>query len=661
MKKKLLCLLLAMILCTSLLPGAAAAGIDYDPHPQIHFSYCSTVSPGTIRYICQLTGSDQFYADYWPDWRNENFKSPNSECSTACISMALSCIGINITPKHILEAHNGITYFRDSWGDAEVYGYSNAQKPYISADHLAAALERYLTGDWACSPPIIHLPGYSSSGHYVLLIGQVSSGVYLALDPGNSANSTWTITIDGLNASYIHPKTKASISDRIDGLFQYRNPNASPELQYLCGCEAYRCGVHLEFTRGTTPYTLPCDADTAAANGCTSQALTAERFSRGDTCSAQGLYRNSEGEYWYRVLLGDGTAGYVESGSTAAELCNPLWIDDGGFPACISGSTALQGTLRGGGAEIKYVRAYVYPDGSHEPVLQSELAAVNDASYQLNQSQVDSTLTFGSLASRGTADYRLDIVADALTWYVSDGQLQQQWLSGLVAGSYAFRFSPSGDGGIDLGEPDDEEDGEEQEPAPGEPGHSPIELPDHNPVVLPGSFCDIDEDAYYYDSVLWAVERGITNGTSADTFSPEADCLRSQVVTFLWRAEGCPEADGRENPFRDVGPEDYCYEAVLWALEEGITNGVSADRFGPDEPCTREQVVTFLYRTMGEPRVRNVSCPFTDVQKDAWYEKPILWAVKNGITNGTSADTFGVGEICTRAQIVTFLYRTYEE
>ena len=157
------------------------------------------------------------------------------------------------------------------------------------------------------------------------------------------------------------------------------------------------------------------------------------------------------------------------------------------------------------------------------------------------------------------------------------------------------------------------------------------------------------------------MEKGITNGTSDDTFSPDADCLRAQVVTFLWRAEGCPAPESRRNPFRDVEEDAYYHDAVLWALENGITNGVSSSRFGPDEPCTREQVVTFLYRTMGEPRVRNVSCPFTDVEADAWYETPVLWAVKNGITNGVSADCFGVGEICTRAQIVTFLYRTYEE
>ena len=664
MKKKLLCLMLVRILFMSLLPQPAAAQIDYAPNPAINYSYSTTVTPGTVRYICQLTASHLFYEDYWPAWRNDHFKSPDSECSTACISMALSCTGINVTPKEILEKHDGVTYFRDSWGGAEAFGYTDQSSPAIQGSHITEAAERYRNGGWTYSPPIIHLPGYSTRGHYVVIIGQVSPGVYMVLDPGNSARSTWTITIDGLSASYNHPKTGAAISDHIDGLFQYRNPGASPEQNYLTGCERYSAGLSLEFTKNATPYTLPCDADTAAENGCTSRALTGESFTRGSTCRATGLYRNSAGEYWYKVTLSDGSVGYVHSDGTTADFPNPLQIEGGSFPDSISGPTALQGTIHGGGAEIKYVRAYVFPSGSNEPVLQSELAAVNDSYYKLNKSVVDNSLAFGELEALGAAYYRLEIVADVQTYYIEDGQLQQRWLGGLIADRYSFYFGQDGDGGIDLGRPDEEEDeddgegGEAEEPGT---GHSPIGQPGHNPVELPGGFCDVEEDAYYCQPVLWAVENGITNGTSEDTFSPDADCLRAQVVTFLWRAEGCPAPESRRNPFRDVEQDAYYYDAVLWALENGITTGVSANRFGPDEPCTREQVVTFLYRTMGEPRVRNVSCPFTDVEADAWYETPVLWAVKNGITNGVSADCFGVGEICTRAQIVTFLYRTYEE
>ena len=142
MKKKLLCLMLVRILFMSLLPQPAAAQIDYAPNPEINYSYSTAVTPGTVRYICQLTASHLFYEDYWPAWRNEHFKSPDSECSTACISMALSCTGINVTPKEILEKHNGVTYFRDSWGGAEAFGYTDQSSPAIQGSHITEAAER---------------------------------------------------------------------------------------------------------------------------------------------------------------------------------------------------------------------------------------------------------------------------------------------------------------------------------------------------------------------------------------------------------------------------------------------------------------------------------------------------------------------------------------
>ena len=131
------------------------------------------------------------------------------------------------------------------------------------------------------------------------------------------------------------------------------------------------------------------------------------------------------------------------------------------------------------------------------------------------------------------------------------------------------------------------------------------------------------------------------------------------MVTFLWRAAGCPEPTSAENPFEDVVESDYYYNAVLWAVEKGITAGVDATHFAPMQSCSRAQVVAFLHRAMGSPKVSNVDCPFTDVEAGEWYELPVLWAVENGITAGLTPDTFGVNTVCNRAQVVTFLYRTY--
>ena len=174
------------------------------------------------------------------------------------------------------------------------------------------------------------------------------------------------------------------------------------------------------------------------------------------------------------------------------------------------------------------------------------------------------------------------------------------------------------------------------------------------PVVNP--FVDVKEGDYFYDAVLWAVEKGITDGTSATTFSPDAGCTRAQIVTFLWRAAGSPAPESSSNPFTDVEAGSYYYDAVLWAVEQGITKGTSATAFSPDTVCTRSQTVTLLYRAAGSPRTVG-GTPFTDVSDSAYYDSAVQWAVEHGVTAGTGANTFSPDATCTRAQIVTFLYR----
>lgn len=169
-------------------------------------------------------------------------------------------------------------------------------------------------------------------------------------------------------------------------------------------------------------------------------------------------------------------------------------------------------------------------------------------------------------------------------------------------------------------------------------------------------FVDVSEGAYYYDAVLWAAENGITGGTSATTFSPAVTCTRAQTVTFLWRAAGSPDPEGTEMPFTDVAYDAYYYDAVLWAVENGITSGTSATTFSPDATVTRAQNVTFLWRWAEASAVETVN-PFTDVAADMYYHDAVLWAADEGITAGTSATTFSPDDPCLRSQIVTFLYR----
>lgn len=169
-------------------------------------------------------------------------------------------------------------------------------------------------------------------------------------------------------------------------------------------------------------------------------------------------------------------------------------------------------------------------------------------------------------------------------------------------------------------------------------------------------FTDVSDSSYYHDAVLWAVENNVTSGTSDTAFSPDMTCTRAQMVTFLWRAAGSPEPVSTSCPFTDVSQGAYYYKAVLWALEQGITTGTSAVTFGSDDIVTRGQAVTLMWRGAGEPETTSAN-PFSDVSTDAYYYDAVLWAVENGITQGISTVSFSPANSCTRAQIATFLYR----
>ena len=166
---------------------------------------------------------------------------------------------------------------------------------------------------------------------------------------------------------------------------------------------------------------------------------------------------------------------------------------------------------------------------------------------------------------------------------------------------------------------------------------------------------DVSKDSYYYDAVKWAAETGVTTGVGDGLFAPEWVCTRGQIVTFLWRASGSPAPKATELPFTDVAADAYYAQAVLWAVENGITNGTSETTFSPDQTCTRAHAVAFLYRMSGSPAAAGST--FSDVAADAYYRAAVAWAVEKGITNGTSGTTFSPDDTCTRGQIVTFLYR----
>ena len=177
-------------------------------------------------------------------------------------------------------------------------------------------------------------------------------------------------------------------------------------------------------------------------------------------------------------------------------------------------------------------------------------------------------------------------------------------------------------------------------------------------VLASGKFRDVQNAGkYYYKPIYWAVDKGITSGTSATTFSPNEYCTRAQIVTFLWKAAGSPTAS-KKSTFTDVAPGAWYARAVSWAVEKKITSGISSTRFAPFSDCTRAQAVTFIWHAAGSPSVTGAST-FSDVPSSAWYRKSVKWAVKSGVTSGVSASRFAPNEYCTRGQIVTFLWKHY--
>ena len=191
---------------------------------------------------------------------------------------------------------------------------------------------------------------------------------------------------------------------------------------------------------------------------------------------------------------------------------------------------------------------------------------------------------------------------------------------------------------------------QEQEPASDQEGSEVTVEPD------PSSFTDVAADAWYAESVAWAVENGITSGTGTSTFSPSKTCTTAEILTFLWRAAGSPEPTGEENPFTDVATDAYYFKPALWAYEQGLLSGTQLQG---DAPCTRASTVTYLWKLAGSPEMD--APDFTDVPADADYAQAVAWAVEQGITSGTGSGTFSPDQICDRSQIVTFLYQDFAE
>ena len=854
-------------------PVHAATKLDYAPYAKVEYDYTEQVKAGTIRYICQNRTNKYFYWDYWPADQFGSYKKPENECGTACISMALSYLGINKTPKDILTANNGKTIFDGGWG----------------ADHLTPTLSKgidnYLNGNGKYSPVIVHLtPGQTGNGHYVMIVGKVDDNVWQILDPATEKLINYTI--NGTSLNYMN------VANTIDKVIQYYYRDAAPDPDDPDIVNEYPCYATVTTPNVSALWNMPCTDEHAE------DAREVGHTNEGGSYFADMIYQNSEGDYWYRITK-DGAVCYLFAGNTSVAvpldpgitvsgLVVPYRLTKGrpfniegvvsspNLPLNKIGAYIYQG-MEAAGSPYTFVTDYPNPANSYNiragklnndlsfgklpeglftyqltvevtrysassnyfneeteiVTLAEQLFAVGNQPFdpgsekykgidvRYDQDNIDWDIDWDTVASeidfailkcgegtdledrqwrtnadactrlgipfgvyiyshattedlaRMEAEHVLRLIegyepslpiflyleADSITcsnedilrntkafckiiedagYTVGIYANKDWWTKKLIYPEYEqwprwyahygvnkpdfnlpykiWQYSETGSipgisGNVDLNywygplpeqshthayeesvtkEPTCTEDGEMTctcicgdsytviipafghdfsdwtlavEPTPTADG---LEVRvcricnhvDTRPIPhLENSFTDVPENSFFYEPVLWAVENGITNGATATTFNPSGECMRAHIVTFLWRAAGSPVVKA-ENPFTDVPAGSFYYDAVLWAVENGITAGTSTTTFAPFKTCSRAEVVTFLWRAHGKPG-SNAANPFVDVNETNFFHTAVLWAVENGITNGMDATHFGSLNVCNRAQVVTFLYRAF--
>lgn len=177
----------------------------------------------------------------------------------------------------------------------------------------------------------------------------------------------------------------------------------------------------------------------------------------------------------------------------------------------------------------------------------------------------------------------------------------------------------------------------------------------------PHPFKDVFTSDYYYEPIVWAVANDIVKGTKPDVFDPDSGCTRGQAITFIWRAAGCPRPKAVTSPFLDVKESDYSFEAIMWAVENGIGSEIGEGIFAENASCARAQFLTFLHRSVGAPAPTKREHDFVDINERDFYYDAVMWALEKGITGGIGEGAFGPYTICTRGQVITFLYRYYHQ
>ena len=404
MKKRLLSLLLVGLMLCSLIPVSAKAVTQsaYPPYPMVEYGYSPTVTVGTIRYISQVSYDSYFYSAYWPSSNFGYYVGPQVECGTASMSMALSYVGENRTPYDILTPNNGGTRFT-TWGNATYLS--------VSTSALSTAVDRYINGNGKYSPPVIHLPGYSAAGHYVVVAGRISSNQYWILDPWQRALTS--MTVNGTSAVYTtYGNTKY---DTIDQIHQWYNASAS--MDYATSCDSYASYCQVKTTQSTPINSQPC---TAGSNDST----TIETAAAGTVYTATKLYKNDDNELWYRVTTSSGKTGYLYAGHSAyvQNLTSDVSLSSGATApnGHVAGNVfVVNGTISADYSGLTEASVYIYTGfGTSGTAVTGGSAAVSGTSYVLANSTIDYKTSFNSLTA---GKYTYAISAKYKNYYATSG------------------------------------------------------------------------------------------------------------------------------------------------------------------------------------------------------------------------------------------------
>ena len=409
----LVCLMLCALVPWSGLQASAAVQGDYAPYAMIEYGYSSTVKCGTIRYVSQVVSDSYFYSAYWPSSTFGYYTGASVECGTASISMALSYIGVNKTANDILVANNGATSFSTGWGGSTYLSYG--------ASSLQTATDKYINGSGKYSPPVIHLPGYSSLGHYVVVIGR-SGTTYQILDPWQ--RSVTSMTVSGSSATYY--RNGYATYDTIDQVHQWYLASAVLDSSTSSSDDAIASHCLVKCKVAKTVNTQPCSVGSYGSTAI-------ESYDIGDTYITTGIYQNDFGNYWYQVTSKSGQVGYIygDNFDLVEVLTEDITLKDPAYPgAHVARSIFIvDGTIESSYNELTDVSLEVYSGfGTSGTKVMNLTDTVSGKSYPLHYSTLDSNSKFATLEAGNytyvlTASYKNYNTTDATTLATNTGKV----------------------------------------------------------------------------------------------------------------------------------------------------------------------------------------------------------------------------------------------